>query len=260
DYFFINKLKRPPEAMPKLELPDARTTAYTEIFTTMKANINKKPVRIDAARRHAASGFSMIELVIVLVIIMILSAISLPYIYNYKKRYKSEDQALQVMDFMREANQLALNKRRTMRLEIDLTDNKLLLIDEKETGAADDTEVKAIPLEATSEVRMDQIPAGVSKPNPPNYNDAVFATDTIGHKRAGTTVTGHRVWAIKFKSDGSVVNAAGTLTSANLYVWAPLSAGNSNPRSLKEVRAITMFGGSGAVRYWKHNGTAFVAY
>ncbi|HEX8367565.1 MAG TPA: prepilin-type N-terminal cleavage/methylation domain-containing protein [Pyrinomonadaceae bacterium] len=226
----------------------------------MKANINKKPASSDAAKRHKTSGFSMIELVIVLVIIMILSAISLPYIYNYQKRYKSEDQALQVMDFMREANQLALNKRRTMRLEIDLTDNKLLLIDEKGAGASDDTEVKAIPLESTGEVRMDQIPTGVSPPNPPNYNNAVFAADTIGHKRAGTTVTGHSVWAIRFKSDGSVVNAAGTLTSANLYVWAPVAAGNSNPRSLKEVRAITMFGGSGAVRYWKHNGTTFVAY
>lgn len=226
----------------------------------MKANTDKKPVCLDAPKRGETSGFSLIELIIVLVIMMVLSAISLPYIYNYQKRYKSEDQALLVMDFMREANQLALNKRRTMRLEIDLTDNKLLLIDEKEAGAGDDTEVKAIPLELTNEVRMDQIPTGVSKPNPPNYNDAVFATDTIGHKRAGTTVTGHRVWAIKFKSDGSVVNAAGTLTSANLYVWAPVAAGSANPRSLKEVRAITIFGGSGAVRYWKHNGTTFVAY
>jgi prepilin-type N-terminal cleavage/methylation domain-containing protein len=226
----------------------------------MKANINKKPACSDAARKREASGFSMIELVIAMVIVLILSAISLPYIFNYKKLYKSEDQALQVMDFMREANQLALNKRRTMRLEIDLTDNKLLLIDEKGTGASDDTEVKAIPLELPVDVRMDQIPNGVTKPNPPNYNDAAFATDTISHKRGGTTVTGHNVWAIRFKSDGSVVNAAETLVSANLYFWAPASAGNPNPRNKKEIRVVTMFGGSGAVRYWKHDGTNFVPY
>lgn len=226
----------------------------------MKANSNKKPAFSDAKKAREMRGFSLIELVIALVIVLILTAISLPYIFNYKKLYKSEDQALQVMDFMREANQLALNKRRTHRLEIDLTDNKLLLIDEKEAGASDDTEVKAIPLEAPVDVRMDAIPNGVSKPNPPNYNDAVFAADSIGHKRAGVTVTGHNVWAARFKSDGSVVNAAGTLISANLYVWAPASAGSSNPRSKKEIRAITMFGGSGAVRYWKHDGTNFVPY
>jgi len=226
----------------------------------MKANINKKPAGIDVARHHEMSGFSMIELVIVLVIVLIMSAISIPYIYNYQKRYKSEDQALKVMDFMREANQLALNKRRTIRLEIDLTDNKLLLIDEKGASATDDELIKAIPLETTGEVRMDQIPTGVTKPNPPNYNDATFVTDTIGHKRAGVSVTGHNVWAARFRRDGSVVNSSGTLISANLYIWAPLAAGNNNPRDKKEVRAITMFGGSGAVRYWKHNGTTFQPY
>lgn len=226
----------------------------------MKANINKKTACLDAAQRRAASGFSLLELIIVLVITLILTAISIPYIYNYQKRFKSEDQALQIMDFMREANQLALNKRRTMRLEIDLTDNKLLLIDEKATGASDDTEVKAIPLESTREVRMDQIPTGVTKPSPPDYNDATFATDTTGHKRGSTTINGHNVWAVRFKSDGSVVNNADTLTSANLYVWAPQSSGSTTPRDKKEVRAITMFGGSGAVRYWKHNGSTFQAY
>lgn len=226
----------------------------------MKANINQKPAFSDAKKRDEMRGFSMIELVVALVIVMILSAISLPYIFNYKKRYKSEDQALQVMDFIREANQLALNKRRTMRLEIDLTDNKLLLIDEKNPGASDDTEVKAIPLESPVDVRMDFIPTGISKPNPPNYNDAVFVTDTIGHKRGSTTVTGHNVWAACFKSDGSVTNGAGTPISANLYVWAPVSAGSLTPRSKQEIRAITMFGGSGAVRYWKHDGTNFVPY
>jgi prepilin-type N-terminal cleavage/methylation domain-containing protein len=226
----------------------------------MKANINKKPAFSDAEKSGGMRGFSMIELVITLVIVLILSAISMPYIFNYKKRYKSEDQALQVMDIMREANQLALNKRRTMRLEIDLTDNKLLLIDEKDPGASDDSEIKAIPLESPVDVRMDVIPTGITKPNPPNYNDAAFATDTLGHKRGSTTVTGHNVWMARFKSDGSVVNASETPISANLYIWAPASAGSLTPRSKQEIRAITMFGGSGAVRYWKHDGTNFIPY
>jgi hypothetical protein len=121
-------------------------------------------------------------------------------------------------------------------------------------------EIKAIPLEAAGEVRMDQIPTGISKPIPPDYGNAVFATDTIGHKRGTTIVIGHNVWAARFKSNGSVVNAAGTPVSANLYVWAPLSPGSPTPlpRSKNEVRAITIFGGTGAVRYWKHNGTAFI--
>lgn len=204
----------------------------------------------------AKAGFSVVELMVVLGIIAILSVISLPYIVNFKKVYKSEDQALKVIDLMREANQLAITRRRTMRLEIDLTDNSILIIDEN--GADADTMIKEIPLEKPSDVRIDSIPTGVTKPNPPNYTDITFATDGIGHLEGATTVTGHSVWAARFRSDGSMVNAANTPISVNIYSWPPVSPGSSSPRSKLEVRAITVFGGSGGIRYWKHDGTNFL--
>lgn len=190
-------------------------------------------------------------------VIAVMAAISLPYLINYKKLYKSDDQALKVSDLIREAGQLALTRRRTFRLEIDLTDNVLLIIDEN--GTAADTQIKKIPLEPTKDVRVDTIPAGVSKPNPPNYNDIAFTTDGIGHLAGATSVIGHSVWAARFKSDGSVVNAANVPISVNIYIWPPVTAGSSTPRNKGEVRAITIFGGSGAVRYWKHTGTTFAA-
>lgn len=204
----------------------------------------------------SASGFSLVELFVVLAVMAILMVISVPYFYNYTKLYKSEDQSLKVMDLMREAGQLAITRRRTMRFEIDLTENALLLIDEN--GAGTDTRIKTIPLERTDEVRVDVIPAGVTKPNPPDYTDITFAIDTLGHQSGGTAVTSHSVWVARFRSDGSVVDAANVPINANIYVWPPNTSGSTTPRNVKEVRAITMFGGSGAVRYWKHNGTALV--
>ena len=210
------------------------------------------------------NGFSLIEVIIVLVIVSILTAISLPYIVNYKKLYKPEDQALKVMDLMREAGQMALTRRRTMRLEIDLTDNKILLIDEDtRVVPAVHREIKAIPLESVADVRMDRKPTGVSKPNPPNYNDVAatsYVTDTTGHISGSTTVTGHKVWALRFRSDGSVVNKTNTPISATLYFWTPLTPGNNAPQRKEDVRAVTIFGGSGAVRYWKHDGATFLPY
>ncbi len=224
----------------------------------MNTTINNRNTPDDAGRRNGMKGFSLPEIIIVLIIIAILSAISIPYIYNYTKLYKSEDQSLKVMDLMRETNQLALTRRRTMRFEIDLTDNKMLIIDE-DTSVSPTVhkEIKAIPLEAVREIRMDIAPTGISNPSPPNYSVAAFAADTIGHKSGNITVTGHNVWAARFKSDGSVVKKDGSLVSATIFVWAPLVAGSTNPRNSKEVRAITMFGGTGAVRYWKYDGTAF---
>jgi hypothetical protein len=106
---------------------------------------------------------------------------------------------------------------------------------------------------------MDKKPNGISKPNPPNYNDATFATDTIGHKRGRSTISGHNVWAVRFQRDGTVVDKNGALVSANMYVWPPKPA-TDDPRNGTEVRAITIYGGTGAVRYWKWNGSTFVPY
>lgn len=229
----------------------------------MKNQYEPKIAAADGARHRSDAGFSLIELIVVLTIIVILTAIAIPSIYNSKRLFKTEDQALVVMDLMREASQLALFKGRTFRLEIDLDDKRIHIIDTRAAGAADDLEIKSIPLESTGEVRMEAIPTGITKPNPPNYNDAVFVTDSIGHLRGTTTITGHKVWQVSFKSDGSAVAATGTPVSANLYFWSPKFPANATdvtPRSLQEVRAVTIFGGSGAIRYWKHNGTTFKPY
>jgi len=203
------------------------------------------------------SGFSVIELLVVLGVIALLSVISLPYIVNFTKPYKSEDQSLKVMDLMRETAQLALTRRRTVRFEIDLTDNAVNIIDEN--GSDPDRLVKSVPLEATKDVRIDVIPAGVTRPNPPNYANATYTPDSLGHLRGSTTVSGNTVFAVRFRSDGSAVSATNVPLNRTMFVWPPLTPGSTTPRSNREVRAITLFGGSGAIRYWKHNGSTFVA-
>jgi prepilin-type N-terminal cleavage/methylation domain-containing protein len=187
-------------------------------------------------------GYSLIELIVVVTIIVVLSAISIPYAVNFTKAYKSEDQAVKVLDLMRETAQLALNQRRTFRFELDINGTRPLARIIDETPDPDVT-VKTIPLEPLNEIRMDA-PAGVTRPNPPNYPNVAFISG---------------LWSAKFKSDGSVVNASNSPVSATIYSYPPKD-NTTTPRRMTEVRAITLYGGSGAVRYWKHNGTAFVPY
>lgn len=200
----------------------------------------------------------MIELLVVLTVIVIMSAISIPYIYNYRRVYKSEDQALKIVDMMQEARQHALSKRRTFRLEIDLTDNAMLIIDEN--GDDDDVVIKTVPLEPTYDVRVDKVPDGVTKPQPPVLNDATYGIDSVGHYRNGEHVVGHSVWSGRFRSDGSVVNNSNSPASVNLYVWPPTDGSGDTARNPGEIRAITIQGSSGAVRYWKYDGTEFLPY
>jgi type II secretory pathway pseudopilin PulG len=223
----------------------------------------------ETARRE--SGYSMVELFIVLSIMVIIGAIAIPQLYYSRRLYQSEDQALKVMDLMKETSQLAITRRRTFRFEVDLTANAILIIDERNPDPefpppatpvnSPDILVKKVPLEKVSDLRMDVRPAGVSAPpSPYSFGNPTFVTDTIGHLEGSTTVNGNTIWRGRFRSDGSMVNAANTPISVTFYIFPPTTPGNTNARNKKEIRAITLFGGSGVARFWRHNGTAFVPY
>lgn len=202
-------------------------------------------------------GFSISELFVTMAVLTIVCAISIPYIVSYRKVYRSDDQAIRIMDVIRETSQLAMTRRRTMRVEIDLTDNALLQIDENNTDP--DTLIKRIPLDNVQDIRMDTRPAGVLAPNPPNYPDAVFGTAILSHEAGGSTVSGHQVWVARFESTGNVVDSVDNPISSTIYIWPPSAPASSVSRSNGEIRAITLFGGSGALRYWKYDGSTFVA-
>lgn len=192
-------------------------------------------------------GYSLVEVIIALAIVAIMTAISLPYLFSSTRRYKTEDQAIKVMDLMREAGQSALNRRRTIRVELDgtsLSQPVLRIIDDANTDFN-----KTVPLEPMNQVRMDT-PAGFTPPSPPNY--------------PAVTYTGN-VWRLWFTSSGTILNGpppGGAPVSATLYSWRPVmerntpfNISNMNPARREEVRAITVEGGRGAVRYWKFTGT-----
>jgi Tfp pilus assembly protein FimT len=210
------------------------------------------------SRVRTEGGFSVTELLMVVAVLIILTAISIPYLYSYTQKYESEDQALKMIDLMQEAKQMALTRRRTFRFEIDLTDNAMLIIDEN--GSDPDRLIKSIPMVTPAKVRVDTAPSTVGKPAPPTLNDAVFGADTLGHQSGSDTVNGHNVWAARFQSNGSVVTAGNTPVSANIYLWPPATSGSPDARTSGEVRALTLFGGTGALRYWKYNGAKFVPF
>lgn len=214
-------------------------------------NISPRKFHIDA--QH---GFSMVEMLVVVAIVMIMVAVSLPYAVNYRNLYRSEEQALKVIDLIRETSQMALNKRRTFRMEVDATTSTAMIIDENTSGEPD-VLVKTIPLDDPSVLRFDVEPASIGRPNPPNYPVAIFADDEIGHMDGSTNVIGNKVWAAHFKSDGTVVNEGDVPISITLFIFPAAGASSDVPTDTKQVRAITIYGGSGAVRYWKYNGTTY---
>lgn len=206
-------------------------------------------------------GYSIIEMLGVAAILVILTAISIPYAYNYNKLYRTEDQALKIIDMMQEAGQRALTRRRTVRFEIDLTENKMHIIDEPTTGPHQ--LIRSVDLLSPHEVMVDETPSGITTPSPPDYPIAEFTNDNFGHtKPDGSAVTGNKVWQARYRSNGSVIGPDSTPVplNATLILWPPKPGDPTVANSLGEVRALTLFAGSGAMKYWKYTGTEFISH
>ena len=191
------------------------------------------------SRSKEESGFSVVELVVVVAISIILTTVAVFSLRANKRSYAADDEATQILSFMREAYHRALAQRQTMRVTIDRNNNIVKLMDEGLLPGGDEVEI--IRGKSNDQVSFDR-PSykGVQAPLPPapySYGVAGFQNGT---------------WSIRFRGDGSVVDVNGNSVSATLYFVPPnLDA--------TLIRAITIFGPSGSVRYWRYDGSAFVS-
>lgn len=198
------------------------------------------------------SGFSLIEILIAITLISLVGVSASYYLSNHKKLYRVDDQTLQIGDILQEARQRSLTQRETMRVEIDLIENHVRLIDENGVTSADDDEVlKTFPIYFPNEVRMDRRPNNISyePPEPLPVPSTVYAPSVY------PTSTPHQVATLRFMSNGTVTNGGNNgigdgaiVTGFSLYIWQPSA---ENPNDSSQARALTVIGSTGAVRVWE---------
>lgn len=199
-------------------------------------------------------GFSLVELMIVLLVISILAAVSMMYIVDYQKLYKADDQALALVDMLQEARQRSLTQREIIRVEIDMDDMVVRLIDENSpSDADDDQQLRSINLASETLVKIDERPNNITLDPPENLPAplAVFQPSVY------TPSVPHRVCTIRYASNGNVLDAGsdedGTNavpTGVTLHIWMPQDENNQNA---KIARAITVIGSTGSVRFWEYD-------
>jgi prepilin-type N-terminal cleavage/methylation domain-containing protein len=184
----------------------------------------------------AEAGFSLIELLIVIAMVVILTTVSVFALRSSKRSYAPDDEANQIVSFFREAHQRALSQRQTQRVTIDRNQLVVRLMDEGLLPGGDEVEIIRGKLNGTVAMTQPTV-GGTLLPLPPapyNYNTAVF-TDGVCQFR--------------FRADGSVVDPAGNSVSATFF-FTPL---DMNDQSQTLVRSVTLFGPSGSTRAWKYD-------
>lgn len=209
---------------------------------------------MNSVKLQNQNGFSLIELLIVVSLTVIMTTVSLYYLYNHQKLYKPDEQAALFIDMLQEARQKALTQKVTMRVELDLTDNVARLINEGDPAVAtDDKIIRLFTLKASQDVNVEKRPNNVNtSPTEPSPVPAItFVTSSV-HPLS----LNHKVATLRFKKDGTVTDAGttaigggATLTGSTVFVWQPEKT-NANNSGL--TRAITVIGSSGAIRLWNY--------
>jgi Tfp pilus assembly protein FimT len=200
----------------------------------------------ESANRRSAhresEGYSVIELLVVVVIIITLTAAAVFSLVPHRHAYGTEDAAGQLTNFLRDAYQRAISQRQTMKVQIDRTNMLIKIIDENKLPAGDEIEVRRAKL--NNEISVNQPTVGGSPLNAPaapyNYPVAVYSSN---------------LWEARFRSDGSVVDNAGNTLSATVF----FSFVNMKTSDTNLIRAVTLFGPSGSVRFWRYTGSSFDA-
>lgn len=196
-------------------------------------------------------GFSLVELLIVMTVMLILSAAVFFNLNAHQRLYKPDDQSLKIVDVLQEARQRALTQRETMRVEIDTTAKMVRLIDENRADTAgDDKIIKQVPLLAANEVRIDARPSDITY-DPPEPIPVPLA---VYKQSAYPMSANNQVCTLRFTSNGSVLNAGnGSIgsgavpTGVSLHIWSPKS---SNQNASEIARAVTIIGTTGSIRFW----------
>ncbi|MGH9760514.1 MAG: pilus assembly FimT family protein [Blastocatellia bacterium] len=218
-------------------------------------SLRRKRGSLDTGRdgMNADSGFSLIELMIVITMIGILTGIAIIAFSASKNAYAADDQANAVVNYFRDASSRAIADHHSYRVVINLNTKTITEINENsiatgntdtDTLTGDDTLVKQEPLRQDVAIGL---PTGMITVPPGNYPAATF--------------TGN-VWCGHFQSNGSVTSSMGTLftTSPALvtcsFVFQSTISNNNNQKTL--IRAVTLAGATSTVRFWLYNGTAFI--
>jgi prepilin-type N-terminal cleavage/methylation domain-containing protein len=207
-------------------------------------------------------GFSLIELLVVISIIAIMTVVGIVSFTRGKELYKTDDQALQIIDMLHEARFRALSQRETMRVEISITNNQVRIIDENTSTTADDDKViRTLYLSPQTSVKLNPRPAGfsASPTTPVTCPDASFTTSN--HPLS----SGQTVAVFRFNMLGQVLNGGNNatgqnsvVTSSTITLWPPKKTAPTQADQTGLIRAIQIIGNSGAIQLWKYNGTQYV--
>lgn len=209
--------------------------------------------------RQTESGFSVVELLVVVALIAVMSTVVLFYATAHQKLYLPDEQALLITDILQEARQRSLTQRETLRVEVNSTNNTVSLYNENSPAtASDDILLRKLNIANPANIKVGAPPSeiGYNPPEPLPVANPVFSTSVY------PTSISQNVCTLRFMANGTVTNAGtnaigggAVSTGLTLHIWSP---NRTTPTQSEIARSITVIGSTGTIRMWEfdHRSTA----
>lgn len=176
----------------------------------------------------ARSGFSLIEVMIVVAVGTILAAMAIPISSNYITTSKADGSALAVAGALTQARDRSVGERRNF--EVAFIGNNRIQVQRDEVPSGLQTMILNTMLEGGQQFTK--------------FSGLPDTPDGFGNTTA-IYFTGPGPWM--FTSDGSLIDSNGDVSNATILLGVP-----NQPNT---ARAVTIFGATGLIRTWNWRGS-----
>jgi prepilin-type N-terminal cleavage/methylation domain-containing protein len=184
-----------------------------------------------APRGKSQGGYTLLEMLIVVAIIIIGSAVTIPITMQMVRNAKGDSAAVMTATFLESARNRAVAERRNVELTVLSTTSMQFQRIEVPSGTR--TVVATLVLEGEEEFMA------VALPDTPDLFGGTAAINFTGAP------------PVMFTSDGSLIDSAGDVVNGTIYIAKP--RGN-----LDTARAVTISGVTGMLRAWKWRGSKWM--
>ncbi len=179
-------------------------------------------------------GFSLPELVIVLLIIAIIGVIALPQMIAARRAFRFSGMQRQVAGALAEARQQAMSQRKAITLRYKNTEKETVIYGGG-FGTVNDSKNKIEALDGSG-IQKAEIVYG----QPPGASTAALGDGTNVSALSGGMVE------VTFQPDGSVLDASGNPENKALFFYH-----SKKPKSM--AFAVSVLGAGGRIKIWRYS-------
>jgi Tfp pilus assembly protein FimT len=199
---------------------------------------------------HSDSGRSLIEVLAVVAIASILTAVAVPQMISSRRLIRSASLPREIASQLRYARQQAMSQRQAFTFVYNDSAKQISIIDHQATGAAL-LNASGYP-NTTGSVTNLTVPLGGGGGLP--ASEITFgvptgiSNTTLGDTSTPTTLVSNKL-TVTFQPDGSVVDANGNATNRTLFFY------NSQVPT-ETACAISILGTAGRIKIWRYTTSA----